>query len=79
MIFPGSGLFGKGGEWLVSAEMVRTSRLYMRINGNIKSEWISQIGSHLVKKNYITPWWDDKKGEVLCKEEEKIFRIPVKK
>ncbi len=73
MIFPGSGLFGRGGEWLVSAEMVRTSRLYMRVNGNIQSQWISQIGSHLVKRNYITPWWDDKQGKPLCKEEEKIF------
>ncbi len=73
MIFPGSGLFGKGGEWLVSAEMVRTSRLYMRVNANIQPEWISQIGSHLIQKSYITPWWDDKKGEVLCKEEVKIF------
>ncbi|MDC7224875.1 MAG: ATP-dependent RNA helicase HrpA, partial [Spirochaetales bacterium] len=73
MVFPGSGLFGKGGEWLVSAEMVRTSRLYMRVNANIDPKWISQIGSHLVQKNYITPWWDDKRGEILSKEEEKIF------
>jgi ATP-dependent helicase HrpA len=73
MIFPGSGLFGTGGEWLVSAEMVRTNRLYMRVNGNIQDKWISQIGAHLINKNYIAPWWDDKRGEALCKEEEKIF------
>ncbi|MDC7221392.1 MAG: ATP-dependent RNA helicase HrpA [Spirochaetales bacterium] len=79
MIFPGSGLFGNGGEWLVSAEMVRTNRLYMRVNAKVEAKWISQIGAHLVKKKYITPWWEDRKGEVLCKEEEKIFGFLLNK
>jgi ATP-dependent helicase HrpA len=79
MIFPGSGLFNKGGEWLVSAEMVRTSRLFMRVNATINPQWISHLGAHLVKKSYINPWWDDKRGEILCHEEEKIFGFLLSK
>ncbi|MBW1646903.1 MAG: ATP-dependent RNA helicase HrpA [Deltaproteobacteria bacterium] len=30
MIFPGSGLFNRAGEWIVAAEMVETSRLFAR-------------------------------------------------
>ena len=43
MIFPGSGLFGRGPKWLVAAEMVRTGRLYARGCGAIEPAWLEKI------------------------------------
>jgi ATP-dependent helicase HrpA len=48
-IFPGSGLFGSSPGWLMSAEIVETSKPYARVNAAIKPEWIEKQGSHLLK------------------------------
>jgi len=37
MIFPGSGLFGSAGNWIVAAEMIETSRLFARAVATIAS------------------------------------------
>ncbi|HCP97788.1 MAG TPA: ATP-dependent RNA helicase HrpA, partial [Pseudoalteromonas sp.] len=39
-IFPGSGLFKKSPKWMMSAELVETSKLYARINAKIDVNWV---------------------------------------
>lgn len=76
-IFPGSGLFKKNPEWLVSAELVETSRLWARVNATVEPEWIEEIGSHLVKHQYSEPHWSSKQGAVLAHEKVTLFGVPV--
>ncbi len=76
-IFPGSGLFKKNPEWLVSAELVETSRLWARVNAAIEPEWIEEVGSHLVKKQYSEPHWSSAQGSVLAHEKVTLFGVPV--
>jgi ATP-dependent helicase HrpA len=64
-IFPGSGLFGSSPKWLMSAEIVETSRPYARTNAVIKPEWIEQQGGHLLKHHYFDPHWSRRRGAVL--------------
>eukprot|EP00493_Phyllostaurus_siculus_P000292 UN00294 len=45
-IFPGSGLFKKSPKWIMSAELVETSKLYARINAKIDINWVEPLAQH---------------------------------
>ncbi|MBP58038.1 MULTISPECIES: ATP-dependent RNA helicase HrpA [Idiomarina] len=68
-IFPGSGLFGKPPKWVVTAELAETSKLYARINADIEPLWVEEAASHLVKKQYLEPHFEKKKGSVIADEQ----------
>ena len=43
MIFPGSALFNRAGDWIVAAEMVETSRLFARMAATVDSAWLEEL------------------------------------
>ena len=53
MIFPGSGLFNKGGAWIVASELVLTSRLFARTAATINPEWIEEDRSSSVQVQLV--------------------------
>ncbi|MBW2630880.1 MAG: ATP-dependent RNA helicase HrpA [Deltaproteobacteria bacterium] len=77
MIFPGSGLFNHGGDWIVSAEIVETSRMFARINAIIKPEWLEEIGGDLCRRNYLEPHWEKNRGEVVAQEQVKLYGLII--
>ncbi len=76
-IFPGSGLFGSAPKWLMSAEIVETSRPYARINAAVRPEWIEQQGAHLLKRRYSDPHWSRKRGAVMAHEQVSIHGLVI--
>src|SRR5688500_10414309 len=54
-VFPGSALFKRKPQWLMSAEVVETTKLYARTNARIDPEWIERAAEHLVKRTYSEP------------------------
>ena len=77
MIFPGSALFNRGGQWLVAAEMVETSRLYARIVANIEPDWIEEIGKNLCHSSYADPHWEKSREDVLAFEKVTLFGMTI--
>jgi ATP-dependent helicase HrpA len=77
MIFPGSGLFGKGGSWIVAAEMVETSRLFARMVANIQREWLEDLGGNLCRSTYSEPHWSRDRGEVVAYEQITLFGLVI--
>ncbi len=77
MIFPGSGLFKRGGEWIVAAEMIETSRLFARTCANISVRWLESIGKGLCRYSYLSPRWDQKRGEVIAFEQVSLFGLVI--
>ncbi len=67
-IFPGSGLFKKPPEWVMTFSLVETTKLYARIVGTIKPEWLEDVAPHLCKAVYKNPAWNANKGFVYAKE-----------
>ncbi|MEE2775946.1 MAG: ATP-dependent RNA helicase HrpA [Acidobacteriota bacterium] len=67
-VFPGSGLFAKPPKWIVSAELVETSRLFARTCGRVEPAWIEKVGAHLVKRALSEPYWSAKAGRVEARE-----------
>jgi ATP-dependent helicase HrpA len=77
MIFPGSGLFNRGGNWVVAAEMVETSRLFARTVANIESDWLEEIGGRLCRRTYSAPHWEKDRGEVVASEQVTLFGLII--
>lgn len=77
MIFPGSGLFNRGGNWIVAAEMIETSRLFARIAANIESDWLEELGGRLCKRTYSAPHWEKERGEVVASEAVTLFGLAI--
>jgi len=77
MIFPGSGLFNKGGSWIVASEMIETSRLFARMAANIKMEWLEELGGNLCRSTYSEPHWSRDRGEVVAYEQVTLFGLVI--
>jgi ATP-dependent helicase HrpA len=77
MIFPGSGLFNKAGEWIVAAEMVETSRLFARTVASIDAGWLEAAGGGLCRTSVRDARWDAKRGEVVGTEQVTLFGLVI--
>ncbi len=76
-IFPGSGLFKKQPQFVMSAELVETSRLWGRINAKVEPAWAEELGAHLVKRTYSEPHWSKKRAAVLAYERVTLYGVPI--
>jgi ATP-dependent helicase HrpA len=76
-IFPGSALFKRQPRWVMSAELVETSRLWGRVNARIEPEWAEKLAPHLVKHSYSEPHWDRKMGAVMAFEKVTLYGLPI--
>jgi ATP-dependent helicase HrpA len=77
MLFPGSGLFNRGGNWIVAAEMVETSRLFARTAANIENSWLEELGGGLCRRSYSSPHWERDRGEVVAAEQVTLFGLVI--
>lgn len=75
MLFPGSVLFNKGGQWIMAAELVETARLYARTVAHIKVEWIESLAGSLCRSTYSDPRWEKKSGRVVASEKVTLFGL----
>jgi ATP-dependent helicase HrpA len=76
-IFPGSVLKGRNPAFLMSAELVETSRLWARQNAAIQPEWAERLGAHLVKRTYSEPHWSRKRAAVMARERVTLYGVPL--
>ncbi len=76
-IFPGSALFKKQPPFVMSAELVETSRLWGRMNARIEPEWAESMAGHLVKRSYSEPHWEKKRGAVMALEKVTLYGVPI--
>lgn len=74
-IFPGSHLFGKPPKWLVSAELVETSKLFARVNAAVEPDWIEQAAHHLVKHQYLEPHFEARQGSVVADQQVSLLGL----
>ncbi|MEW2506928.1 MULTISPECIES: ATP-dependent RNA helicase HrpA [unclassified Amycolatopsis] len=76
-VFPGSALFKKQPRWVMSAELVETSRLWGRVNARIEPEWVEPLAAHVVKRSYSEPHWERKQGAVMAVEKVTLYGVPL--
>ncbi|WP_165985467.1 ATP-dependent RNA helicase HrpA [Streptomyces sp. YIM 98790] len=76
-VFPGSVLFKKPPRWVMSGELVETSRLWARVNARIEPDWIEPLAGHLVKRTYSEPHWEQKQAAVMAYERVTLYGVPI--
>ncbi|MFF9898526.1 ATP-dependent RNA helicase HrpA [Streptomyces longispororuber] len=76
-IFPGSALFKKPPRFVMSAELVETSRLWARVNARIEPEWVEPLAQHLLKRTYSEPHWEKDQAAVMAYEKVTLYGVPI--
>ena len=64
-------------RWLMSAELMETSRLYARTCARLDPRWVLDLGAHLLKRTYRDPFWDEDKGRVMVKQRTLMYGIEI--
>ncbi len=65
-IFPGSGQFKKKPQWMMSAEVIETSKVFAHTVARIDPKWLLTTGKHLLKHHYFEPHYNAKTGIVMA-------------
>ncbi|MEV0243339.1 ATP-dependent RNA helicase HrpA [Streptomyces sp. NPDC050674] len=76
-VFPGSALFKKPPRFVMSAELVETSRLWARVNAKIEPEWVEPLAAHLIKRTYSEPHWEKDQAAVMAYEKVTLYGVPI--
>lgn len=76
-VFPGSALFKKQPKFLMSAELVETSRLWARVNAKVEAEWVEPLAQHLIKRTYSEPHWEKDQAAVMAYEKVTLYGVPI--
>ncbi|MEV0440973.1 ATP-dependent RNA helicase HrpA [Streptomyces spectabilis] len=76
-IFPGSALFKKPPRFVMSAELVETSRLWARVNARVEPEWVEPLAQHLIKRTYSEPHWEKDQAAVMAYEKVTLYGVPI--
>ncbi len=77
VMFPGSSLYKKGCKWLLSAELVETTQLFARMNAKVEPQWIEALATHLTRKEYSEPHWEQKQGKILAFERVLLYGLAL--
>ena len=75
-VHPGSGT-KKPGRWIVSAELVETTRLFARTVATVDPKWIEELGGHLLKRHRERPHWEKTRSQVVAIERGTLYGLPV--
>ncbi|EGD54017.1 ATP-dependent RNA helicase HrpA [Gordonia neofelifaecis] len=76
-IFPGSFLSNKPPAFVVSAELVETSRLFAHTVASVDPAWVEEIAGDLVTRTYSEPHWSTKRGAVMAYEKVSLYGVPL--
>jgi len=76
-VFPGSTLFKSAPKWIMSAEIVETTRVYARTNAKIDVAWVEQLAGHLLKRHYNNPHWEKRRSQVVAHEQATLYGLMI--
>ncbi len=76
-IHPRSSLFKASPKWFMAAELVDTERLYAHMVAAIQPQWAEQLAPQLVRRQYLEPHWEKRRGEVVAFEQVTLFGLTL--
>ena len=77
VVWPGSGTFGSKPKWIVAAELIETSKRYLRTVARIDPAWIESLAEHLVTRTHSEPHWDRAAGSAMAFERVSLFGLTI--
>ena len=78
-IWPGSGLRRKTYDWVMTAELVETSRLFARTVAKVDSRWIEQVADRagLTRHVFGEPYWSTRHGAAMVHEKVLLYGMTL--
>ena len=78
-IWPGSGLRRKTYDWVMTAELVETSRLFARTVAKVDSRWIEETAERagLSRRVYGEPYWSTRHGAAMVHEKVLLYGMTL--
>ena len=76
-IFPTSGLSKQGPKWIMAAQLLDTGKLYALDVASIQPEWIERYASHLIKRSYSEPHWQERRAQVGAFEHISLYGLVI--
>ena len=64
-------------DWIVSAELVRTTKLFARTCARVRPSWIEQVAGDLCKRTYDNPHFRPGSGKVYAFERVSLFGLEI--
>ena len=79
IIWPGSGLRRKTYDWVMTAELVETSRLFARTVARVDARWIEEAGERagLTRHVYGEPYWSTRHGAAMVHEKVLLYGMTL--
>lgn len=75
-LFPSSTLYRRRPRWIVTAELIETSRLFATLAARIEPEWVTESAPEwLLRREYQEPHWEKKRGQVIAFEKTSLFGL----
>ena len=75
--WPGSAAFKARPVWIMGAEIIETTKRYLRTCAKIDPRWIEPIAGHLIKRSYSDPEWQRTSGSAMALERVTLFGLTV--
>jgi ATP-dependent helicase HrpA len=76
-LFPTSGLFKRNPKWILTGELIETSRLYATLAARIQPEWVVDAAPDLIKRDYSEAHWEKQRGEVVAFEKISLYGLTL--
>lgn len=76
-LWPGSGLADQKPQWIVSAELVETTRRFVRTVARIDPKTIEPLALHLLNATYTEPAWDAADRTAYHFERVSLMGLPI--
>ncbi|SPT53632.1 ATP-dependent RNA helicase HrpA [Actinomyces bovis] len=78
-IWPGSGLRRKTYDWVMTAELVETSRLFARTVAKVDSRWVEAAAERagLLKRVHGEPYWSTRHGAAMVHEKALLYGMTL--
>jgi ATP-dependent helicase HrpA len=76
-LWPGSCVFQSKPRWVVAAEVVETTRRYLRCCAQIERRWIEPLAEHLVKRTYHGVHWEPAAASAMALERVTLFGLTL--
>jgi len=74
-LFPGSTLASQPPNWVLSAVLLDTQRIYAMTNARIEPEWVVAEAPHLLSRKHFDPRWSRTQGRVIGSEQISLFGL----
>jgi ATP-dependent helicase HrpA len=76
-LWPGSALFRRKPKWIMAAELVETTRRFVRTIAEIDVEWVERAAGDLLKHSYSDPHWSSKSGSAMVYQRSTLYGLPI--